>query len=149
MALHLLKVCVGINSAEQLVASRATYKSQQKAAGLSSEMIHSTRYRPRRAMEILDGGSLYWIIRGHVCARQRILRFDEIQGRYAGKNCGIVLDLEVVLTNRKSRRPLQGWRYLENDEIPPDIIETQTPPARDADGETDQMVQDLRSLGLI
>lgn len=96
---------------------------------------HVTRMWPKRADEILGGGSIYWVIKGLVQCRQRILRFDEVDHGDGIRRCAIVLDPEVVRVTPTTRRPFQGWRYLKaadaprdlpagkgtDDELPPDL----------------------------
>ncbi|HZD25821.1 MAG TPA: DUF1489 domain-containing protein [Alphaproteobacteria bacterium] len=147
MPLHLLKLCVGIDSVEQLQQVQASRRENRAAAGEPPENVHRTRHFPRRAEEVLAGGSLYWIIKGFVRARQRILRFDELGDSEGLKRCGIVLDPAVVPTVLQARRPHQGWRYLEERDAPPDLPrqaglaeEDELPP---------EMAAKLRDLGLL
>jgi len=76
---------------------------------------------PKRAAELLDGGSLYWVFKGMILARQNVLRLDEVTGEDGITRCAIVLDPEVIRTEAVPRRPFQGWRYLEADAAPRDL----------------------------
>ena len=118
--LHLLKLCVGIDSVEALEASIA-----RRRAAASDPMnwhpVHVTRMFPRRASELLAGGSLYWVIRGEIRARQKILALEERAGEDGIRRCAIHLSPELVRTLPVPRRPFQGWRYLPAAEAPPDI----------------------------
>ena len=76
---------------------------------------------PKRADEVLNGGSLYWVFKGMVLARQRILRLDARQGAYGVLRCALVLDPAVIRTEPQPRRPFQGWRYLAPDDAPRDL----------------------------
>ncbi|MBF9034623.1 DUF1489 family protein [Rhodobacterales bacterium HKCCE2091] len=118
--LNLIKLCVGIDSVEQLEAWRAANPSPLPG-GLHR---HVTRMWPKREAEVLDGGSLYWVIRGLVLARQRILRFDEVTRDDGIRRCGIVLDPELVRVTPVPKRPFQGWRYLKASDAPSDLSET-------------------------
>lgn len=141
-------MCVGIDNVDQLIDEREHKHAKLLARSAPLETVHRTRHFPRRADEILAGGSLYWVIKGYVRARQRILRFDTIEDMTgeAIKRCGIVLDLEVVPTVLQARRPHQGWRYLEHRDAPADLpshggVADDEPPA--------EMAEKLRELGLI
>lgn len=122
--LHLIKLCVGIDSVEDLIAWRAAHP---RGDGETASR-HVTRMWPKRAGELLDGGSLYWVIRGEIQARQRLLRLDEIIGADGIRRCGIVMDPELIRTAPVRRRPFQGWRYLDASDAPPDL-----PPPREGD----------------
>jgi hypothetical protein len=114
MALHLIKLCVGVNSPEELRAWRA------ERAALGQPPIVHTRQTPKRGEEILDGGSLYWVIKGQVLIRQRILAIETVgEGREA--RCEIGLDPELIDTAPQPRRPFQGWRYFTTEDAPPDL----------------------------
>lgn len=115
--LHLIKLCVGAESVESLV----NWQKQPRARGPDGLPRHVTRMWPKRAEEILDGGSLYWVIRGVILARQRIVRFDEVDRGDGIRRCGIVLDPEVVRTEAVPRRPFQGWRYFNAADAPADL----------------------------
>jgi len=115
--LHLIKLCVGIDSIEDLIAWRARHNPK----GLESRSSHVTRMWPKRAAELLDGGSLYWVIRGTVQARQRIIALNEAIGQDGIRRCAIVMDPEIIRTAPAIRRPFQGWRYLDTRDAPPDL----------------------------
>ena len=76
---------------------------------------------PKQSEALLNGGSLYWVFKGLVLCRQRILRLDEVLGGDGITRCGIVLDTEVVRTASAPKRPFQGWRYLKPEDAPPDL----------------------------
>ena len=129
MALNILKLCVGAESVEDLVH----WQTQHKAYWPTGTAEHITRMWPKRAAEVLDGGSLYWVIKGQVLARQRILGLEPRQGSDGIARCALVLDLEVIRTEAAARRPFQGWRYLDAAESPRDLpkgraLETALPP---------------------
>lgn len=77
---------------------------------------------PRREAELLNGGSLYWVIKGVIQARQTILRLDEVIGEDGIRRCGIVMEPEIIRTQAATRRPFQGWRYLEPADSPADLV---------------------------
>ena len=76
---------------------------------------------PKRGDELLAGGSLYWVFKGSVLARQRVLRLDEVTGGDGIVRCAIVLDPEIIRTAAAPKRPFQGWRYLKPQDAPPDL----------------------------
>jgi hypothetical protein len=117
MALHLIKLSVGTSSVEDLAA----WQGSVRAKGPDGQPRHVTRMWPRRAGELLDGGSIYWVIGGLVQCRQRILRLDEATGGDGIRRCAIVLDPMLIRTAAAHKRPFQGWRYLVPDDAPPDL----------------------------
>lgn len=138
MALHILKLCVGIDDLDELRAA------QRRRKKLQGRLRHFTRHRPRRAAEVLDGGSIYWIIKGFVQARQRIIAIDHVTESSNGKHCALVLDSKLVATVWQPRRPHQGWRYLAPGHAPPDL------PANSPGADLPpHLAADLRELGLL
>ncbi|KPP86107.1 MAG: hypothetical protein HLUCCO07_04710 [Rhodobacteraceae bacterium HLUCCO07] len=115
--IHLIKLSVGTETLDDLTAWQAR-KEAQTADGLPR---HVTRMWPRREAELLDGGSIYWVIKGVVQARQRILRLDEVTRQDGIRRCAIVLAPELLRTAPALKRPFQGWRYLDPKDAPPDI----------------------------
>ena len=115
--LHLIKLSVGSES----VASLARWQATRAAQGRDGLPRHVTRMWPRRKAELLDGGSIYWVIRGFVRARQRIVRLDEADLGDGVRRCAIVLDPALVSTAATPRRPFQGWRYLRAADAPVDL----------------------------
>jgi len=114
---HLVKLSVGSESVETLAAWQKT-RASQAADGLPR---HVTRMWPRREKEVLTGGSIYWVIKGAIQCRQRILRLDEVIGEDGIRRCAIVLDPELIHTAAALKRPFQGWRYLAPADAPPDL----------------------------
>ncbi len=114
---HLVKLCVGAEQVEDLIR----WQRDPRALGPDGLPRHVTRMWPKRAQEILNGGSLYWVFKGNVLARQRILRLDEVPGGNGITRCGIVLDPPVIRTAAAPKRPFQGWRYLAPKDAPPDL----------------------------
>ena len=117
MALNILKLCVGAASVEDLLQWQAQHLGHWPAGRAE----HITRMWPKRAEEVLDGGSLYWVIKGQVLARQRILALEPRQGADGIARCALVLDAQVIRTEAAARRPFQGWRYLAAEESPRDL----------------------------
>ncbi|MDU8928508.1 DUF1489 domain-containing protein [Alisedimentitalea sp. MJ-SS2] len=114
---HLIKLSVGSESVETLAAWQETRRAHYDD-GLPR---HITRMWPRREAQILRGGSIYWVIKGAVQCRQRILRFDEVIGEDGIRRCAFVLDPELYRVAPALKRPFQGWRYLDPADAPPDL----------------------------
>ena len=121
MVLNLLKLCVGAESLDDLkewVAERALVAI---AAGLEPHSVHTTRMVPKRTEDLLDGGSLYWVIKGQVQARQKLLDIKTFTDTDGISRCQLILAPEVVETQFQPRRPFQGWRYLKAEDAPKDL----------------------------
>lgn len=116
---NLIKLSVGTENVEDLAAWHAT-KRAQAADGLPR---HITRMWPKREAEIINGGSIYWVIKGVIQCRQRVLRLDEVIGNDGIRRCAIVLDPTLVRTQSSLKRPFQGWRYLQTADAPLDLPE--------------------------
>lgn len=123
VTIHLIKLSVGTESILSLSAWQTSYAKRLEKAGRGKYPIHTTRMSPRRRDEILAGGSIYWVIKGMVQARQRIRDLVEIKDHDGRKACEIVLDPELIPTLPQPRRAFQGWRYLEPDDAPDDLGE--------------------------
>ena len=120
-ALHLIKLCVGIDSVDHM-ADRLKFRlAQNRLSNLPMETGHVTRMWPKRSDELLDGGSLYWVIKGQVQLRQTILGLDEQIGQDGIRRCKIRLNPELMRTTPQPRRPFQGWRYLAGADAPNDL----------------------------
>ena len=117
MALHLIKLSVGTASVEDLAA----WQGSARAKGPDGNPRHVTRMWPRRAEELLDGGSIYWVIQGLIQCRQRIIRLDEVTRADGIRRCGIVLEPQIIHTTTARKRPFQGWRYLTSADAPADL----------------------------
>ena len=143
--LHLLKMAVGVASLDELRTRRA-----ERIARLGGSWVY-TRNHPRRAEAVLAGGSLYWVIRGQVRARQRITGFRSERDDNGRAYCLIVVDTELVPTLSRPWRAFQGWRYLTPADAPPDLAAGDG--AADCAGShrqmPERMLAELRSLGLL
>jgi hypothetical protein len=121
MALHLVKLCVGVESVEDLQAFVDARMDALRAAGEKPERYHITRMIPRRRDELLDGGSLYWVIKGSVQCRSKLLDIRPFTDEEGISRCKLVLDPRTILTHWQPRRAFQGWRYLKGNEAPADL----------------------------
>lgn len=121
MALHLIKLCVGADSIEDLRDWVSRRSLIAIAAGLEPHSSHTTRMVPKRVDELLAGGSLYWVIKGQVQARQQLIDIETFTDADGIGRCNLVLGPEVVETEYQPRRAFQGWRYLTADDAPRDL----------------------------
>ena len=118
--INLVKMCVGA----QTVSDLYDWQSTRLVKGFNSNepfARHVTRMRPKRAEEILNGGSLYWVFKGFILARQQILSLEETLGTDSIMRCSIILSPQIMLTEPHRKRPFQGWRYLKFNEAPRDL----------------------------
>lgn len=120
--MHLLKLSVGSESVDSLTE----WQDNKRAQGPDGLPRHVTRMWPKREAEVLEGGSIFWVIQGFIRCRQRILRFDEVIGSDGIRRCAFVLDPELIRTTSVKRRPFQGWRYLDPGDAPADLPQTRT-----------------------
>ena len=111
MALHMLRLCVGCDTIEELVNWQATR---------GGPWVLHTRMTPKRADEMLDGGSLYRIFKGMILCRQAILAISKV-GEGVGAHCEMLLAPQIIRVAPTPRRAFQGWRYFDPDDAPPDL----------------------------
>lgn len=145
MPLHLIKLCVGCNSVADLEDWIAQKLKEKKRRRLKPEHIHTTRMVPKRAEELVDGGSLYWVIRGQVSCREKILDIRPFTDKDGIGRCRVVLDGKLVLVEPRPRSAFQGWRYLGDKEAPRDLARAAPGAAR----MPETMRRELRELGLL
>lgn len=119
MTLHLIKLCVGVDSLEELAEWQTARIKERKRKKQPLKLMHITRQTPKRVEELLDGGSLYWVIKGQIAARQKLLALKPLV-REGVPHCGLVYEPKLVATVRRYHRPFQGWRYLNPKDAPPD-----------------------------
>jgi len=139
VALHLIKLAVGVSDFGHL---HQLQKERRKERG---RYCFFTRHTPRRADELLDGGSIYWVIKGYIQARQRLRRFATEVDHEGRAHCAVGYDKELIATQWQPRRAFQGWRYLSAKDAPPDRLVY----AAEDDALPAAMAQELRSLGLL
>jgi hypothetical protein len=145
MTLHLVKLCVGCESIQDLEEWIEENRALHRRLKRPYEQTHTTRMVPKRAGEILDGGSLFWVIRGQVACRQSLIAIRPFTDADGIGRCHLVLEPTVVPVEPRPYRPFQGWRYLEAKDAPRDLGR--------ASGEVGEMPESLRrelaELGLI
>jgi hypothetical protein len=115
VALNLIKLCVGVSEVEHLDRWIADCRKGRDT------LDHVTRMFPRRKDEILPGGSLYWVIRGMILARQPVADLEAVRGDDGIERCRIVFKPKIIRVRPTPRRAFQGWRYLEEEDAPPDL----------------------------
>lgn len=114
---NLLKLCVGTETVEELSA----WQDMRRNLWPDTMPRHITRMWPKRESEVLNGGSLYWVFKGVILARQQITAFEERRGEDGILRCALVLNPEIHRTEAAPRRPFQGWRYLTVEDAPRDL----------------------------
>ncbi len=137
---NILKLCVGADS----IVDLSDWQESQRHRWPAGRAVHVTRMWPKRAPEVLEGGSLYWVIKGLVQCRQRILGLEQVTEGDGITRCALILDAAIIRTEAAPRRPFQGWRYLNPSEAPRDLArgrerEEALPPA---------LAQALAEIGL-
>ena len=149
MTLHLIKLAVGVEDVTHLLCIQASRISRSKegarGALADGRLVHLTRQMPKRADELLAGGSIYWVIRGLVQARQRLVEVEKIMTDEGRSACALVLDPALVEVEPRPQRAFQGWRYLDTAKAPKDraIASAEEKPLPES------MARELRDLGLI
>jgi hypothetical protein len=145
MSLNLIKLCVGCDSIAELSTWIKQRLKQKKARKEKPEHIHTTRMAPKRVDELLDGGSLYWVIRGQIMCRQDLVAIRPFVDKDGVGRCRLVLRPKVVPVEPRPFRAFQGWRYLASKDAPRDL-DRAAPGARNM---PEQMRRELRELGLL
>ena len=145
MSLNLIKLCVGCDSVAELSTWIKQRLKQKKARNERPEHIHTTRMVPKRVDELLDGGSLYWVIRGQIMCRQDLVAIRPFVDKDGVGRCRLVLRPKVVPVEPRPFRAFQGWRYLASKDAPRDL-DRAAPGARNM---PENMRRELRELGLL
>lgn len=146
MPLHLVKLSVGATSVKDLKGWIAERVSQAKAKGLPPRHIHITRMSPKRVDEILDGGSIYWVIKGEIAAREKIVAIEPFRDKDGIGRCRLVMEPKLISVAPRPMRPFQGWRYLDPKSAPPDLGRSA---AAGVAAMPEPMRKELRELGLL
>ena len=143
VALHLIKLCVGCDSVKDL--EDWIREKRRRTRGKKTEHIHTTRMVPKRAAKLTGGGSIYWVIRGQVMCRERLMAVRPFVDKAGVGRCRLVLEPKVVLVEPRPYRAFQGWRYLASDDAPRDLDHA-APGAR---AMPEALRRELRELGLL
>ena len=145
MALHLIKLCVGCDTVEDLEGWIAIRMKERKKRRQPLEHIHTTRMVPKRADEIVGEGSLFWVVRGELMCRQPIIDIRPFVDKDGIGRCRIVMEPKVKLVQSRPVRAFQGWRYLADKDAPRDLNRT----APGAAAMPEPLRRELRELGLL
>ena len=145
MPLHLLKLCVGAESVADLQGWIETRLAEMARNGEEPEQRHTTRMVPKRIGELVDEGSLYWVIKGQIAVRQALLAIRPFTDQDGIGRCHLVLHSTLIPVDPRPHRPFQGWRYLRPEDAPPDISSLTADLAR----MPEPLRRDLRDLGLL
>jgi hypothetical protein len=145
MPLHLIKLAVGCESIRELKGWVAERMQTAKKKGLPRHHIHITRMTPKRDEELLAGGSLYWVIRGEIAAREKIIAIEPFRDRDGIGRCRLVMQPKVIAVSPRPMRPFQGWRYFTTDAAPPDLGKS----AASIAAMPEPLRRELRDLGLL
>jgi hypothetical protein len=145
MPLHLIKLCVGCDSVADLEDWVSRKLKEKKKRGQKPEHIHTTRMMPKRVEELLDGGSLYWVIRGEVMCREKLIDIRPFVDKDGIGRCRFVMDGKLVLVEPRPFRPFQGWRYYDAKDAPRDLAKA----APGAVAMPEPLRRELRELGLL
>ena len=139
--IHMVKLSVGTESIEELMR----WQAMTRAQGPDGAPRHVTRMWPKQESALLNGGSIFWVIKGFIQCRQRIMRLNEVIGQDEIRRCAIVLDPELVHTTTAIKRPFQGWRYLKPDDAPIDL----SPDRKDEDHLPVELAGALADIGIL
>ena len=137
MPLHLIKLAVGCESVKELKSWVAERMRTAKSKGLPRHHIHITRMTPKRVDELLAGGSLYWVIRGEIAAREKIIAIEPFRDKDGIGRCRLVM--------QRPMRAFQGWRYFAQNDVPPDLGSA----AAGVAAMPEPLRRELRDLGLL
>lgn len=121
MTLHLVKLCVGAHTIEDLAHWQAARLAKARRKCQKARLFHTTYQTPKRTGELLDGGCLFWVIKGVIQVRQRLIGFEEVAKEDGRRCCLLLLDPELTPVRPTPRRAFQGWRYLTAEDAPPDL----------------------------
>jgi hypothetical protein len=145
MPLHLIKLAVGCDSVKDLQDWVRERMRHAKARGLPRRHVHITRMTPKRDGELLDGGSLYWVIKGQIAARERLIGIEPFRDKAGVGRCRIVMEPKVIALTPRPMRAFQGWRYLAVKDAPPDLSKS----GKGLAALPEPMRRELRELGLL
>jgi len=145
LTLHIIKLSVGVEDVNHLARIQAGRLRDALDRGEKAELKHITRNTPRQAAKVLNGGSLYWVIKGFIRARQAIIDIRSIDRGEGRPACGLVLDPNLIKTELRSFRPFQGWRYFLEEKAPPDATGSNF----SGNDVPEEMAAELKDLGLL
>ncbi|MBL6959180.1 MAG: DUF1489 domain-containing protein [Rhodospirillales bacterium] len=145
MTVHLIKMAVGVEDVQHLADLQSRRLEQSKKTEKKPELYHFTRHMPRRSEELLEGGSIYWVIKRLIRVRQRILGLKQTNRPDGRPACAIILDSQLVRTEPRRFKAFQGWRYFQSADVPKDS-------SKDMDAVSEmpsELAEELKDLGLL
>ena len=145
MPLHLVKLSVGATSFRDLKDWIDERAKVNRAKGKQVRHVHVTRMTPKRDTELLDGGSIYWVIKGEIAARQKLVAIEPFRDKDGIGRCRLVMETKLVPVSPRPMRAFQGWRYLDAKSAPPDLRGS----PQDLADMPEPMRKELRELGLL
>src|SRR3978361_1006977 len=145
MPLHLINLPGGCESVKELRGWVAERMKTAKQKGLPRHHIHITRMRPKRGEEILAGGSLYWVIRGEIAAREKIIAIEPFRDKDGIGRCRLGMQPQGIAVAPRRMSAFQGWRYFGPDAAPPDLGKA----AASVAAMPEPLRRELRDLGLL
>ena len=145
MALHMIKLCVGVDTVDELLEWQEKRAKERAKKGKAPNPFHDTRMTPKRAEEMLAGGSIYWVIKGQIMCREVILDIRPFTDKDGIHRCKLVLDPKCIPVEPRPRAAFQGWRYLEDKEAPRDLGKI----SKGALNMPEEMRRELMQLGLL
>ena len=145
MTINLIKMSVGVEDVQHLERKQKQSLFDLKCRGDKEELIHFTRNTPRRATELLNGGSIYWVIRRLIQVRQLIIDIRQVEGIQGNKSWAIILNPRLIKTETRKIRAFQGWRYFLDNDAPADLQTS----IKNADNAPSELIYELKELGLL
>jgi len=132
MTMHLQKLSVGSEGIDTLAEWQRLVVRRRKAKGKTAVHEHVTRMFPKQKEALLNGGSIFWVIKGQIQCRNKIISLEEVRGADGIRRCAILMEPGPVPVIPVPRRPFQGWRYLKPEDAPADLTESLAPGERSA-----------------
>lgn len=152
MTLHIIRLAVGVDSVEHLAdIQKRRLRDARQEHGRKAKLRTLTRNRPRRVEEMVEGGSLYWVVKGVIRVRQRILGAEDAVNHEGQPRCALILQPKLVPTVPRAKRAFQGWRYLPAEDAPPDLTAAGEVGLKGKGGKAPpaELVAELKELGLL
>ena len=115
MTIHMVKLCVGVENIDDMI------EWQARQMQTLPNPIHRTRAYPKQAEDMLNGGSIYWVVKRAIRFRQRIIDIRKVDDEEGRSLCELHFDPDIIQTYAQPKRPFQGWRYLKPGDAPRDL----------------------------
>ena len=145
MTIHLLRTAAGLKDLQELREIQAHFKTRS-VRDLGQVVVVTTRNNPKRSDDLLSGGSLYWIVKNAIQARQDILDIRRVTDADGQTLCQILLNPDIIRVLPVAQKAVQGWRYLEAAKAPRDLGALG---GANDDAPPEDMARELKALGLL